>query len=322
MSAPRRMRHALWLVAVCAAAPPALAKTINRIAAVVNDEVITEADVDAYLGTLQEEDRMPPGGPESGGMRQAVLRRLIEQRVILHEARREGLVIDADELAKRLDDIRQRFESEEAFRQSLEEAQLPLERLKEQIRDQAMVERLIDAKVRATITVSPQEVAKELGDHPELARPGERVRASHILVRVSEARPVEKARALIEDLQRRLSQGAGFAELARRHSEDPHAPDGGAMGWVAREELLPELDEPLFRLKEGEVSEPIQTRLGFHLVQVHERSTASNLSLMEANQAVSQQLYQRKFREAFTRWLNGLLQRAYIETIPPAESPG
>ena len=318
----RRVWPALWFAAACASAPSAPAETINRIVAVVNDEAITEADVDAYLATLQEEEQAPPGDPQSGGLREAVLRRLIEQRVILHEARREGLVVDADETAERFDRIRERFESDEAFHRSLEEAGLSRDRLREQVRDQAMVERLIDAKVRSTITVSPQEVAKALEDHPEPAKPGEQVRASHILVRVNEARAVEKARALIEDLQRRLSQGADFAELARRHSEDPHAQDGGAVGWVAQGELLPELDAALFRLQEGELSGPIHTHLGFHLVQVHERRTTSSLSLTEASQAVHQQLYQHKFREAFSRWLNGLLRRAYIDVLPPAGSAG
>lgn len=316
MSAPRRVRHALWLAAVCAAAPPALAKTVNRIAAVVNDEVITEADVDAYLGVLREEDQLPPADPQAGEVRQAVLQRLVEQRVILQEARREGLAVDAEEIDGRLDRIRRRFESDEAFHQSLQDAGLSREGLREQVRDQAMVERLIDAKVRSTITVSPQEVARELEGHPELAKPDERVRASHLLVRISDTRSLEQARTLIEDLRRRLSQGADFAELARRYSEDPHAPDGGDMGWVAQGELLPELDAALFRLKDGEVSEPIHTRLGFHLVQVHERSTGSSLSLTEASQAVFQRLYQREFRETFARWLKGLLQRAYINVIP------
>lgn len=313
---------ALWMALVCGAASGALAETINRIVAVVNDEVITEADVDEPLSTLLDEQGLPPADPQSGALRQAVLRRLIEHHVILQEARREGIEVGPEEIAERFEDIRRRFDSDEAFQQSLQDARFSRERLKEQAREQLMVERLVNAKVRSAITVSPQEVARELGDHPELAKAGDRVRASHLLVRVNAARPVEKARALSEDLQRRLSQGADFSDLARRYSEDPHAEDGGTMGWVAQGELLPELDAALFGLKDGDVSGLIQTRLGFHLVKVHERRTASSLSITEANQAVYQQLYQSKFREAFSRWLSGLLRRAYIEVIHPVEPEG
>jgi len=170
--------------------------------------------------------------------------------------------------------------------------------------------------------VSPQEVAREIGVHPELAKPGDRARVSHILVRVSETRSAEQARALVEQLHGRLTSGAAFADLARRHSEDSHAEAGGAMGWVAQGELLPELDAVLFSLPIGEVSGPIQTRLGFHLVTVEERRAASSLSVTEANHAVYQQLYQKKFQQAFSRWLDGLLRRAYIEIVTPQGSAG
>ena len=89
------------------------------------------------------------------------------------------------------------------------------------------------------------------------------------------------------------------------------------MGWVAQGELLPELDEALARLDAGGPSAPIRTQLGFHLVRVEERRSVSSLSVMEANRAVSQRLFERKFDEAFTRWLGELTKRAYIEIVAP-----
>jgi len=314
-----------WL-AVCVALAlgatgPAAANTVNRIVAVVNDDVITEADVEAYLAVLLEEQEAPPGA-DPARLREVVLRRLIEQRVILQEARRQGVKIDPEAVTQRLEEIRQRFESEDAFQRSLDESNLPVERLKEQLRDQLMVQRLIDLKVRATITVSPLEIAKELEAHPELARAGDQARASHILVRVREGRSAEQARALAADLHRQLSRGADFADLARRYSEDPQAKEGGALGWVGRGELLPALDQALFALQAGEVSGPIQTPLGCHLVKLEERRAADGVADAEANQAAYQQLYQKKFQTAFSRWLARLLQRAYIEVLATRQDAG
>jgi parvulin-like peptidyl-prolyl isomerase len=85
------------------------------------------------------------------------------------------------------------------------------------------------------------------------------------------------------------------------------------MEWVAQGELLPELDAALFSLPVGTVSEPIQTRLGFHLVKIEERRTASDLSPTDANRAVFQQLYQQKFEAAMRYWLSELQRHAYIE---------
>ena len=293
-------------------APNAKAGTVNRIVAVVNDEVITAADVEEHLSTLLDRQPAAPANADPAQMRQAILQRLVEQRLILQEAKRDGIVVSAEEVAKRFEEIRSQVDSEEEFQRSLDEAHLSREQLKEQLRDQLMVQRVMDANVRSTIIVSPQDVARELGAHPELAKSGDRVRVSHILVRVGDDRPEDKARALIEDLHRQLAAGADFAALAKRYSEDSHRDKGGMMGWVAKGELLPELDAALFNLKAGELSDPIQTRLGFHLVRVEERRTAASLSLTEANQEVYQQLYQKKFQEAFGRWLSGLKQRAYI----------
>ena len=142
------------------------------------------------------------------------------------------------------------------------------------------------------------------------------MRASHILVRVGERRTEEQARSLIDDLHRQLVAGADVAALAKRYSEDAHAQDGGMMDWVAQGELLPELDTALFSLKAGELSQPIQTRLGFHLVRVEERRDAQSLSVAEANRAVKERLYQQKFQAAFSRWIADLKRKAYIEILP------
>ena len=304
------------LVAPLVGASLVFAETVNRIIAVVNDDVITEADVDDHLNSLLEQQDAGTN-PNPGDLRQAVLRRLIEQRLILQEAKREGIEVNTDEIAERLEEMKKRFDSEEAFQQELAASGLSKESLKEQIRDQLMMQRVIDKKVRSAIVVSPQEIAKELDTHPELAKSGDRVRASHLLVRVNEKRSEAHARALIEQINRELAQGADFSQLAKRYSEDSHAAEGGMMGWVAQGELMPELDAALFSLKAGERSGPIQTRLGFHLVRAEERRTASVLSLMEANHTIYQQLYQKKFQDAFQRWLADLMQRAYMRMLPP-----
>ncbi|MBI4342103.1 MAG: peptidylprolyl isomerase [Candidatus Omnitrophica bacterium] len=304
-------------VVLMANVPSVMAETVNRIVAVVNDAVITEADVMSQMHAMLEDPEVRlPDDADPAEVHRVILRRLIEQQIILQEAKRGGVVVASDEVAARMDHFRQRFGSEEAFQQALADSGLSEEQLKQSVRDQLLVQRVIDANVRSTISVSPQEVARELDAHPELAKPGDRVRASHLLVRVDERRGEAEARALIEDLRRQLAGGADFAELATRHSEDSHREAGGDMGWVAQGELLPELDAVLFSLPVGQLSDPIQTRLGFHLVNMEERRSAASLSVTDANHAIQQQLYQRKYQAALIRWLTDLKRRAYIEIVP------
>jgi peptidyl-prolyl cis-trans isomerase SurA len=84
------------------------------------------------------------------------------------------------------------------------------------------------------------------------------------------------------------------------------------MGWVAQGELMPELDQAIFALPVGHVSEPIRTKLGLHLVWVEDRKTADDLSVTQAHQEVYQRLYQQKFQAAMAKWLNELRRTAYI----------
>ena len=316
-----------WLLAgvwlVLGSSGLAGAETANRIVAVVNDDVITEADVASRAADLLEA-RPPKGGdtPDPADVQQAILRRLIEQRLILQEAKRLDISVSADEVADRLDKIQKKFDSEDAFAEALSKSGLTREELREQIRQQLLADRLIGAQVRSTIAVSPQEVAEVLAQHPELAKGGDRVRASHILVRVSDARSEEEARRGIESLHRRLEAGEDFAALAQQFSEDPQAKSGGLLGWVAKSELLPELDQALFSLQPGQVSAPIKTRLGFHLLRAEEQRSAAKLPLLEANTAVYQQIYEAKFKAAFQKWLSELTRKAYIEIIPAQGPPG
>ena len=314
MTRRRLLPLLIWLL-VTGHSPLVDADTVNRIAVIVNDDVIMEGDVVSSVNALLSEHEAPPTDPAQ--MRRVVLQRLIEQRLIVQEAKRAGVTAVPEELARRFDDIRGHFDSDEAFRQWLETAGLSEEGLRDKIRDEYLAQRLIDGKIRSAIVVSPQEVASELESHPELAKSGDRVRVSHLLIRVNEKRSEENARALIDQIRRQLKPGGDFAALARRYSEDPHREDGGMMGWVAPGELLPELDEALTHLDAGALSDPIRTRLGFHLLRVEERRSVSSLSLMEANRAVYQRLFEQKFEAAFKQWLAELMKRAYIEIVTP-----
>ena len=195
----------------------ASAETVNRIAAIVNDEVITEADVAAHVNSILAEQDLPhPTEAEALEIQMMVLRNLIEQRLILQEAKKSGLMVGNGEVAQRLGALRSRAGSEEQFRQRLADSSLTEEKLREKLREQLMVQRIVDAKVRSTIVVTPLEVAGALDAHPEQAKPGERARALHLLVRVTEDRPEAKAKALIGDLRRQLANGADFSALDAR----------------------------------------------------------------------------------------------------------
>ncbi len=288
--------------------------TVNRIVAVVNDEIITQADVSSYADALMD-DQSPSLETRSADphTRQIVLARLIEQRLMVQAAKRAGLTIASSEVQRQVDTLQSQFESAEAFWQSLAATGRTLEQVRERIREQLLVKQVVAAQVRAKVLVSPQEVARELTAHPDEAKPGDRLLIRHLLIRVNDERPESAAQELINRLHDQLAQGAEFGDVATQYSEDQYREQGGRMGWVAQGELLPELDQILGSLRSGQLSAPVRTRLGYHLVKVEDRRAAADLSLVEANRAIYQQLYQEKFQAEFVRWMTDLKRQAYIE---------
>jgi peptidyl-prolyl cis-trans isomerase SurA len=134
----------------------------------------------------------------------------------------------------------------------------------------------------------------------------------HILLRAREGLSDAEARERLRRLRERATSGTDFAELARIHSEDASASKGGDLGWVAAGDTVPEFERVMNALKDGEVSQPIQTPFGWHLVQVVERRS-DELSEDRKKIAARQAIRQRKADEAYQDWLRQSRDRAFVE---------
>ena len=145
------------------------------------------------------------------------------------------------------------------------------------------------------------------------APPVAQARLRHILIRVSESASDAEVRRRIVELRSRIVGGsAEFAELARAHSDDSSAARGGDLGWTTPGEMVPEFERAYQGLKIGEISEPVRTPFGYHLIQVLERRTAV-LSPEQRRLQVRQTLRERRSDEAYQEWLRQLRDQSYVE---------
>ena len=140
----------------------------------------------------------------------------------------------------------------------------------------------------------------------------DQTRARHILVKVNEITSEADARAKIDRLKDRLDRGAKFDDIARLNSEDVTASKGGDLGWVSPGATVPEFEEALNRLELNQVSSPIRTPFGWHLIQVLERRK-EDVTLEKSRDAARQALRSRKSDDSFQDWLRQLRDRAYVE---------
>jgi len=145
-----------------------------------------------------------------------------------------------------------------------------------------------------------------------VAAPVTQTRARHILVKTSEVVSESDARRRLAGLRERIAGGADFAELARLNSEDGTAARGGELGWIHPGDTVPEFERAVDTLKPGELSEPVRTAFGFHLIQVLERRTADMSAERQRVQA-RMALRERKAEDAYQEWLRQLRDRTYVE---------
>jgi peptidyl-prolyl cis-trans isomerase SurA len=136
--------------------------------------------------------------------------------------------------------------------------------------------------------------------------------ARHILVKTSEMSGENEARARLLNLKERLEYGADFSELARLHSEDGSAAQGGDLGWLAPGDTLPEFERAMNALKVGQISDPVRSTFGWHLIQVLERRN-QDISRDRQRLLARQALRARKSDEAHEEWLRQLRDSAYVE---------
>jgi peptidyl-prolyl cis-trans isomerase SurA len=138
-------------------------------------------------------------------------------------------------------------------------------------------------------------------------------RARHILVRTNELVSEADAQRRLAGLRERVTVGkVDFAELARLHSEDGTAARGGDLEWVYPGDTVPEFERAMNELKPGEVSQPVKTPFGWHLIEVLERRTGS-LSTDRVRMQARVALKERKADEAYQEWLRQLRDRTYVE---------
>ena len=286
------------------------AQVENKVVAIVNDEVMTQLDLEVALfdqaGTplaqLSHDERV-----------QAAVQQLLEERLILQAAKQAKVTVEDRTVEERLAAARRRFESDTAFDDALMAEGLTRAMLRARYRDNLMMQRVVEQEVRAKTVVTPNEMARYYEAHPDEMRSAPRVRARHLLIRTTPERPSAEALSVIEGLRRKMGDGkTTFADVARVSSEGPEAAQSGDMGWVTPGQLRPELDEALFRLQPGIVSDPILTDVGYHLVQVNEREPVQTWPFEQVEASIREKLMRQKFERKLAQWLADLRAKAYI----------
>ncbi len=287
--------------------PPARAST-DRLVAVVNDELITSSEVDAArsLAGLNLLAEVLPGveDPKDNLTFHDALESLVDQRLLLQEARALGLTATDDEARVAVQAL-----TEERRLDGLTGASA--EAIRRRVQDELTIVKLVNREVRSRLLINSSDVEAYYRAHPDRFTRPTRYRLRQIFLKTSDA-----AKSEADTIRAEAARGEDFAELARRRSQGAEAARGGDLGFVRRGELLPEIDAALDGMKPGDISPVITSPAGFHIINVVEIESGAVRPLEEVQRQAEEFVYQEQATDHYRRWLRQLRSRAHIDIKP------
>ena len=255
-----------------------------------------------------------------------ILKRLVEQELINQAVKEGAIVVPEEDMKKGFDEYKARFQSDEQFENYLKHGRVTKESIEQRIRERRALELLLEKK--GDMAVTDQE-AKDFYDKNERFYTDKAgIHASHILIKLNEGATKEdeaKVMEKVKQAQDRLKKGEAFEKVATEMSEGPAAAKGGDLGFFSEGRMVKEFEDVAFKMKIGEVSAPVKTRFGYHIIKLIEKRDDRKKPFEEVKDQIVKSLQNKKFFTERRKLLGDLEKAAKIEKFiaePPPEAPG
>lgn len=275
--------------AAAGAAPPR-AVSVDRVIAIVNDEAITQHEVDdarrVVLAQMKQQKVQPPA-PDV--LDKQVLERLITERSLMQYAKETGLRVDDTQIERTIQRIAQDNKlSPEEFRKALAAEKINYAKYRDDIRNELVVQRLREREVESRLTVSDTEVDNYLATLKAQNSGDSEYQLAHILVLVPEqasSDQIETRRRRADEALRAIKSGAEFGQVAAGFSDASDALRGGNLGWRAGARLPTVFAEQVRTMKAGEVSPVLRSASGFHIVKLIDKRGRNESTIVDQTHA-------------------------------------
>jgi peptidyl-prolyl cis-trans isomerase C len=310
-----------------APAPAAKPLVLPDPVAIVEGDPIKKADLEAAFKNMLAARKMPPDSlPEAQKAQgyRMVLDDMILEKLVMKRAA-ETKVTD-EEVNAQFERIKTNFGSEEELKKQIEAAGETIDKVKTGLRERLRQEHWINDQVKGKAEVSDADAEDFYKKNPEQFKAPEQVRASHILITVAQdAKPevvIEKEKAA-KDIAARVKKGEAFDKLAKELSEDPSAKqNSGDLDFFTKEAMVPEFSTAAFAMKKDEISEPVRSQFGYHVIKVTDRKDAETVTLEKAKPQLVAYLKQQKRQTEIQKIVQDLRAKADVKVnLPDAPAP-
>ncbi len=337
------MRIALGLAAACQVwtslaadpavpsfAPPgaqpqaALLEFLPEVVARYNDQTITAAELREFL-VPQMQVMLSSGRPFPEEMQHRLAHDatsyLVDRQLLLKQCSADGISPDKAEAEAKLDEIEKSI-GKERFEQGLAMQKTTRAELTDRFATEMAIQKWVETKIVPTVEVSDAAIKSYYQSNADEFQKPEMVSASHILIKFDDdASDQDKAaaRKQAEELLAQLKKGADFAKLAEEHSACPSGKRGGDLGSFGKGQMVPAFEAAAFALKDGELSDVVETRFGYHIIKGGDRTEAETVSLDEARDQIRANLSQEEVGKAMQAFMDKTRTAAKVQILIPTD---
>jgi len=276
----------------------------EKIVAVVNNDIITQKDLNDFMNFM----RMQMNGSGNGrelenkisSMKTDLLNKLIEDRLIISEAKKSSLRIDDNRIKAKIGEIRKRYASELEFQESLKKQGMVQADLEAKIREQLLMYSIIDFKVRSKITVSPLEVTEYYQKHAEEFKSPQVLEFDALTLE-------DKIKA--EEISSEIKNGKSFEEVAAKFSLTINKLN------MKKGESKKDVEDVVSKLSPQGVTEPVKIEDKYYIFKLVNITASRQQNLSESQENIHTFLYNKKMQEGLANWLDEIKQRSYIKIM-------
>ncbi len=300
------------------------AKVVDRISAVVNDDIVLLSELDRSFGPYLEKIKAYGYAPDKEKemifkARESVLEQLIDGKLIDQQIKNSHITISEKEIDNAIERIKEaNFYTAEDLNKALEQDGKTVEELRQNIREQILRKRLINFEVQSKIVITQDDIKAFYDSHKDLYGGTKKVYLKNILMQVPVGADEAEKRVVyiqMEAIRKRIADGESFEELSMAFSQAPQASNGGDLGFFNIDVLAPNLQKAIDGLAAGDVTDILDTDLGYQIFLVQEIAREGAKSMEAASPDIEQKLFNEIVDKKFKAWLDNLRNRSHIKII-------
>ena len=301
-----------------------MAKVVDRIVAVVNDDIILLSELDATFKPYREEIKNSGYPPEKEQqmlyrVREDLINKMVEKKLTEQEVKARNVSVSENEIDQMIERIKQiNYLTDEDLKKELGARGVTLKDYRKELKEQSLRNKLVVKEVNSKIVITKSDIKKYYDEHSELYGGKIQYHLRNIFLKYPSNinnDPESTLKERFEPVMEKLKSGDAFEEVARQYSESSSASEGGELGKFSLDSLSDQIKNNIKNLSAGEYTPILESERGGQIIFVEEIVKDGGKSLKEASAEIEQKMYKKIIEKRFAEWMEGLRARSHIKII-------